>query len=67
MKAAALPQTLPPPLIQHDDMITKKQFYEKVSDDPGGKSDLFVYTLSARFQEATPYINNIDSKPETAH
>ena len=48
-------------------MITKKQFYEKVSDDPGGKSDLFVYTLSARFQEATPYINNIDSKPETAH
>ena len=43
-----------------------KQFYEKVSDDPGRKNLTFLCKLHL-FQEAAPYINNVNSKPETAH
>ena len=44
MNVAALPQTLPPPLTAslYDYL---EQFYENVSDDPGGKNLTFLCKL----------------------
>lgn len=58
-KPAIVSQTDPPPIIQHLHMITRRIFYEKVSDDAGGKS-LFFFRFKKQLRISRP-------KPEMAH